>query len=368
MAIRVLHIVTYMGRGGLETMLMNYYRHIDRNKVQFDFLVHRDFEADYDAEIRELGGKIYHISRVIPWSHSYREKLKHFFRKHSEYKIVHVHQDCLSSVALQCAKECGVPVRIAHSHTSSAVKDLKYLIKKYYMKKIPVYATDLFACGKQAGNWMFRGNDFRVIPNGICVQDYIYSEKKRKKIRKESDTENNLVIGHVGNFTRAKNHEFLLRVFCEILKKESSAQLILVGDGKFQEKIKKQAIQLGIQENIFFTGTRSDVNELMQAMDVFVFPSLYEGLPVTMIEAQAAGLPCVISDYVSEECIVTSDLISVMKLSDSVEMWAECALQKVKIDRRNTSEEIEKAGYDIKIAAKKLEQIYLEKYDKYGVK
>lgn len=236
------------------------------------------------------------------------------------------------------------------------------------MKKIPVYATDLFACGKQAGNWMFRGNDFRVIPNGICVQDYIYSEKKRKKIRKESDTENNLVIGHVGNFTRAKNHEFLLRVFCEILKKESSAQLILVGDGKFQEKIKKQAIQLGIQENIFFTGTRSDVNELMQAMDVFVFPSLYEGLPVTMIEAQAAGLPCVISDYVSEECIVTSDLISVMKLSDSVEMWAECALQKVKIDRRNTSEEIEKAGYDIKIAAKKLEQIYLEKYDKYGVK
>ena len=212
MDIRVLHIVTYMGRGGLETMLMNYYRHIDRNKVQFDFLVHRDFEADYDAEIRELGGKIYHISRLIPWSHSYREKLKHFFREHSEYKIVHVHQDCLSSVALQCAKECGVPVRIAHSHTSSAVKDLKYLIKKYYMKKIPVYATDLFACGKQAGNWMFRGNDFRVIPNGICVQDYIYSEKKRKKIRKESDTENNLVIGHVGNFTRAKNHEFLLRV------------------------------------------------------------------------------------------------------------------------------------------------------------
>lgn len=181
MDIRVLHIVTYMGRGGLETMLMNYYRHIDRNKVQFDFLVHRDFEADYDAEIRELGGKIYHISRLIPWSHSYREKLKHFFREHSEYKIVHVHQDCLSSVALQCAKECGVPVRIAHSHTSSAVKDLKYLIKKYYMKKIPVYATDLFACGKQAGNWMFRGNDFRVIPNGICVQDYIYSEKKRKK-------------------------------------------------------------------------------------------------------------------------------------------------------------------------------------------
>ena len=115
MPVRVLHIVTYMGRGGLETMLMNYYRHIDRSKVQFDFLVHREFEADYDAEIHELGGKIFHISRLIPWSHSYRRKLKHFFQENPEYKIVHVHQDCLSSVALQCAMECGVPVRIAHS-------------------------------------------------------------------------------------------------------------------------------------------------------------------------------------------------------------------------------------------------------------
>lgn len=368
MSIRVLHIVTYMGRGGLETMLMNYYRHINRDKVQFDFLVHRDFEADYDAEIYELGGKIYHLSRLIPWSHVYREKLKHFFREHPDYKIVHVHQDCLSSVALQCAKECGVPVRIAHGHTSSAVKNLRYLIKKYYMKKIPVYATDLFACGKQAGNWMFKGKDFEVIPNGICAQNYAYSEKTRKKVRKELDVENNLVIGHVGNFTRAKNHEFLLKIFCEILKRKASACLILVGSGELQEKIQKQSEQLGVREKIIFTGTRSDVNELMQAMDVFVFPSLYEGLPVTMIEAQAAGLPCVISNRVSEECIVTSDLISVMKLSDPISEWAEVIVERFKDLRIDTVEEIEKAGYDIESAAKKLGQIYLEKYNKYGVK
>lgn len=368
MSIRVLHIVTYMGRGGLETMLMNYYRNIDRNKVQFDFLVHRDFEADYDAEIYELGGKIYHISRLIPWSHAYREKLKQFFQEHSEYKVVHVHQDCLSSVALQCAMECGVPVRIAHSHTSSAVKNLRYLIKKYYMKKIPAYATDLFACGNQAGKWMFQENDFKVIPNGICVRDYVYSEKIREKVRKELGIENNLIIGHVGNFTRAKNHEFLLKIFDEILKKESSARLVLVGSGELLEKIQKQSEELGMHEKVIFTGTRSDVNELMQAMDAFVFPSLYEGLPVTMIEAQAAGLPCMISDRVSEECIVTSDVISVKKLSRPASEWAECILRKVQDGRRDTLKEIEKSGYDIKIAAKKLEQIYLEKYDKCGVR
>ena len=141
--IRVLHIVTYMGRGGLETMLMNYYRHIDRTKVQFDFLVHRDFEADYDAEILSLGGKIHHVSRLVPWSKSYQNELRTFFKAHPEYRIVHVHQDCLSSVALKVAKECGVPVRIAHSHNNNQDKNLKYLIKLHYMKKIPAFATAL---------------------------------------------------------------------------------------------------------------------------------------------------------------------------------------------------------------------------------
>lgn len=145
--IRVLHVVTYMGRGGLETMLMNYYRHIDRSKVQFDFLVHREFEADYDEEIKSLGGRIYHVSRLVPWSRRYKAELRRFFRTHPEYKIVHVHQDCLSSVALQCAKECGIPVRIAHSHNSNQDKNIKYLFKRYYMRKIPETATELFACG-----------------------------------------------------------------------------------------------------------------------------------------------------------------------------------------------------------------------------
>ena len=158
-----------MGRGGLETMLMNYYRHIDRSKVQFDFLVHRDFEADYDKEIQSLGGRIFHVSRLVPWSKSYRTELKKFFREHPKYKIVHVHQDCLSSVALQCAQECGIPIRIAHSHNSNQDKNLKYLIKRYYMKKIPNYATGLFACSKLAGDWMFGGESFHILNNSLAL-------------------------------------------------------------------------------------------------------------------------------------------------------------------------------------------------------
>ena len=204
--IRVLQVVTYMGRGGLETMLMNYYRHMDRDKVQFDFLVHRDFEADYDQEILSMGGKIYHVSRLVPWSRGYREGLKRFFKEHPEYKIVHVHQDCLSSVALECAKECGVPVRIAHSHSSNQDKNIKYLIKRHYMKQIPQFATDCFACVKDAGDWMFEGQSYQILHNAIDASVYAYSSEKAITIREELNVGRNLVMGHVGRFNAQKNH------------------------------------------------------------------------------------------------------------------------------------------------------------------
>lgn len=358
--IRVLQIVTYMGRGGLETMLMNYYRHIDRDKVQFDFLVHRDFEADYDEEIQSLGGKIFHVSRLVPWSKSYRKELKKFFYDHPEYKIVHVHQDCLSAVALQCARECGVPVRIAHSHSSSAVKNMKYLVKLYYMKRIPKDATHMFACGKQAGAWMFSGNEYDVVRNAIDAEKYRYSSAAEKEVRVEFGLNEKIVIGHVGNFTPAKNHLFLLEVFQKIERKEPEARLLLIGGGEGMESVKEKAKKMGIRDKIIFTGGRSDVSRLLNAMNVFVFPSLYEGLPVTMIEAQASGLPCIISDHVSDECIVTTDLVSVMPLNECPTHWAEKVLQQSGRGREDHIEEIKEAGYDISTEAKKLENFYLE--------
>ena len=181
--IRVLHVVTYMGRGGLETMIMNYYRYIDRSKIQFDFLVHRQFRADYDDEIESLGGRIYRLPQLIPWSYSYKKALNQFFADHPDYKIVHVHQDCLSSVILRAAKKHGIPVRISHSHTSNQDKNLKYLLKLWYKRRIPQYATALLACGKDAGDWMFGGASYQIINNAIDTTAYTYDTNKRVELR-----------------------------------------------------------------------------------------------------------------------------------------------------------------------------------------
>ena len=359
--IRVLHVVTYMGRGGLETMLMNYYRHIDRSKVQFDFLVHREFEADYDEEIKSLGGRIYHVSRLVPWSRRYKAELRRFFRTHPEYKIVHVHKDCLSSVALQCAKDCGIPVRIAHSHNSNQDKNIKYLFKRYYMRKIPETATELFACGKAAGDWMFGGKAYQLLPNAIAAEKYIYEEEKAKKIKKELDLEKNIVIGHIGRFNPQKNHKFLIDIFEKCFEKNQKVRLMLIGDGEGRNEIENKVKERGLQDNVIFMGVRKDVPELLQAMDVFVFPSLYEGLPVTMIEEQAAGVPAVISNRVSEECIITKDLVKVEGLEETPEQWADKILKQAKINKSDRNEEIKKAKYDVETTAKWLEEYYLKK-------
>ena len=358
--IRVLHVVTYMGRGGLETMLMNYYRHIDRKKIQFDFLVHRYFEADYDVEIESMGGRIYHVSRLIPWSRSYREKLQVFFKSHPEYEIVHVHQDCLSSVALKVAKECGVPVRIAHSHNSNQDKNFKYLIKRYYMRKIPNYATHLFACGKDAGDWMFGKNSYQILHNAIDTKIYQYDYQKRKESRTKLGIGEELLIGHVGRFRLQKNHVFLIDIFAEIVKQQPDSKLLLVGDGDEKEKIQVKIEQLQLQKNVLLLGARSDVNELMQAMDVFVFPSLYEGLPLTMIEAQAAGLPCVISDSIPRECVITKGLVSYKGLNEGAKEWAAHILTRAKEKRVTHDEEMKQSGYDVNEEVKRLEAFYLE--------
>lgn len=357
--IRVLQVVTYMGRGGLETMLMNYYRHIDRSKVQFDFLVHRDFKADYDDEILSLGGKIWHMPRLVPWSNSYKNQLSRFFINHSEYQIVHVHQDCLSSVALKCAQQVGIPVRIAHSHSSNQDHNWKYLVKLHYKKKIPKYATDLFACSKIAGEWMFDGHDFKVIPNAIDVKQYQFNATVRQKVRDEFHLDDKFVIGHVGRFDPQKNQSFLLDVLAEI-RKQCDAVLLLVGDGDLKEKVKEKAEAAGLSESVIFMGKRSDVNELLQAMDVFVFPSLYEGLGIVAIEAQAAGLLCLISDHVPLECKVTS-LVKQIPLDDGAEQWADEVLKAKEIKRTDQTGSITKAGYNIEEEAPKLQQFYLDK-------
>ena len=360
--IRILHVVTYMGRGGLETMLMNYYRHIDRDLVQFDFLTHRQERAAYDDEIESLGGIIYRLPRLVPWSRTYQYALDTFFKSHPEYRIVHVHQDCLSSVILKVAQRNGVPVRIAHSHSSAQDKNLKYPIKLYYRRLIPRFATDLFACGKDAGDWMFGGATFQVLNNAIDAASYRYDLQKASQMRQNLNIpQNALVIGHVGRFSPPKNHEFLVDIFAALYKTVQNVFLLLVGDGDLRPKIEEKVRSLGLTEHILFTGIRSDVPDLLQAMDVFVFPSLYEGLPVTMVEAQAAGLPCVISEQIPRDCDLT-ELVHRISLDDDPALWAEQILSVKTSLRKDTGEQIVAAGFDIIENVKQLQNYYLEQW------
>lgn len=361
--IRVLQVVTYMGRGGLESMIMNYYRHIDREKIQFDFLVHRQERAAFDDEIESLGGRIYRLPRLVPWSKSYLSALNHFFDEHPEYKVVHVHQDCLSSVILKVAAQHNVPVRIAHSHNANQDRNLKYPIKLWYRRDIPQYATNLFACGKGAGDWMFSGAPYQIINNAIDVAVYTYDLEKRTEGRQKLGLRDELTIGHAGRFNPQKNHPFLLDIFAALLKKEPNAVLLLVGGGEDMPKMQTKAHALGIAEHVRFHGIRSDVSDLMQAMDVFVFPSLYEGLPVTMVEAQVAGLPCLISDKVPPECILTDGLVDILPLSADSETWAEKILEKRKVPRTDHRSEIAAHGFDITTEAIKLQEFYINAYE-----
>ena len=360
MEIRILHVVTYMGRGGLETMIMNYYRQMDRTKVQFDFLVHRGFRADYDDEIERLGGRIFRIGRLIPQSRAYQRALDAFFAAHPEYRVVHVHQDCLSAVILKAAQKHGVPVRIAHSHNSSQDKNLKYLLKLYYKRQIPTYATALFACGKEAGDWMFGGAPYTVVNNAIDAVQYRYKQTRAREVRQALGiAEEAFVIGHVGRFCPVKNHAFLLDVFDQLRRENERAVLLLVGDGELRSSMEEKAKAVGLEDRVLFTGVRSDVCDLMQAMDVFVFPSLYEGLPVSLVEAQAAGLPCIISDRVPEACMLT-DLVQWVSLEEGARQWAERILAARATVRRDRYDEIAAAGFDIVSNAAWLQQYYID--------
>lgn len=358
--IRVLHIVTYMGRAGLETMLMNYYRNIDREKVQFDFLVHRDFEADYDAEILSLGGKIYRLPKLNPFSKSYRKALDSFFKEHTEYKIVHSHLDCMSSIPLKYAKKNNVPVRIAHSHNSNQDRDAKYLLKLFYRNKIKKYATDLFSCSIEAGKWMFKTDNFTVLNNAIDAAKYSYNKETSAKVRADLGiSDNALVIGLVARFATQKNHNFLIDVFANLKSKNENSVLLLVGDGELKDQISAKIKNKGLESDVIFTGVRSDVNALLQAMDVFVMPSFNEGLPVSIIEAQAAGLPCLISNNVPLECAITDNVKS-LSLDETLDVWSATILELSKLPREDQYKNICDFGFDICSNAKQLQEYYLK--------
>lgn len=355
-----------MNRGGLETMLMNYYRQIDREKIQFDFMVHRDDEGHYDKEIIKLGGKIYKMPQIKPGNYRlYFKRLEDFFASHSEYKVVHSHINENSSFVLRAAKKAGITCRIAHSHLSDLEIDYKFpfrIYARYHMKNNP---THYFACSNKAGQWLFgnkiaKSKNMFVLNNAVNTKEFVLKDSTRRKIREDLGLLNKLVIGHIGRFNKQKNHEFLIDIFRAVHQKRSDAVLILIGDGDLRKQIEDKVEGLGLSESVKFLGIRSDIPNLLQGMDLFLFPSLFEGLPVVLIEAQAAGLKCIVSNTITQECDITGR-IDFLSLRKPPEEWASHILSS-SFEHEDTSGKIRESGYDSIAMSSWLSEYYSKYY------
>lgn len=366
--IRILHIVTSMDAGGIENMLMNIYRNIDRTKVQFDFLVHRKEKGFFDDEIISLNGRIHHVQPLsVLKIYSYLKELNHFFKQHNYYKVIHSHISLWSYLVLTIAKKYKIDTRIAHSHEShkSLLEHnfsripLVWLLKKSINKPL----THRFACSGEAGRWMF-GNKQKitVINNAIDVSKFKFSNIIANDVRSEFNLGDSIVIGHIGNFSKAKNYPFILEVFKAVHRKNDKARLMLIGNNKSNPDVEKKVIELDLKNHVFFTGVRSDIAELLQGIDVFLFPSHNEGLPVTLVEAQAAGLKVFASDAITQEVALTDD-IEYLSLNQSAEYWADKILKSMPYDRNDNSAIIKDSGYDIVESAKRLEKFYLKQHE-----
>ena len=357
--IRILNIFMVLDRGGAETFVMNVYRQIDRAKVQFDFLVHGDKVGSYEEEIIRLGGRIYRLPEMTKVS-AYKHSVKEFFDEHPHYRVIHSHASELGLLIFKEAKKRGIPYRICHAHSAPKGIGLKAPIRYLFKKRMVHYSNVFLACSQSAGVWQFgKKNEFKIIRNGISVNDFAFDEKSRNDIRKELGIENKLVIGHVGRFEKPKNHIFLVNVFESVLR-YSNAELLLIGDGSLKSEIEQLVRKKGLLERVVFLGSQQNVSKYLNAMDVFVFPSLFEGLPVTLIEAQTNGLACYISDSISTE-VKVSDLIHFCSLLDSPQKWADLVVNGVSdLDNRNKySKEVSACGYDISNTASYLQDYYL---------
>ena len=362
--IRVLQVVHAMNRNGLESFIMNVYRNIDRNKVQFDFLVHIEKECAFDSEIGQLGGKIYRVPARNQGVLKNKRELKRFFSEHPEYKIVHMHASSTTYIEpLVAAVKSGVPTTIMHSHNSfQGGSPIHKYIHKFNKRILKKYATHYFSCSEKASEWMY-GNDSNkaiMIPNGIDTDAYAFNKEIRTCMRMELGIDNKLCICNVGRFHHAKNHNYILEIFKTLHEQNPNSVLLLVGDGVLKDAIRQKVADFGLENSVIFVGVRSDVNRIMQAADVFLMPSYHEGLPVTLVEAQAAGMPCVVSDVITRQ-VALSENIKYISLEEPVELWVDSINAFAQKDRISDFKYILEKGFDIKTTSKKLESFYLER-------
>ena len=361
--IRVLCVFARLDRGGAENMCMNLYRAMDKQKVQLDFIKHTSQKCDFDDEIVSLGGRIYNAPKYSVVNHiQYIKWWRTFFRKHTEYKLIHGHYFTLSHVYFKVAHEFGLHT-IGHSHSEKPpIHSIKFWLKRHSIRWIEKESDFCLACSYAAGKYLFPHKKFYILNNAIDAKQFRWNKETANQIRSGFGIRNDyLVIGTCGRFFRQKNPFGILDIFYEVYKLNKKAVLLWVGDGEMRPQIENKIRKYDLDNCVILTGVRSDVNDIMQAMDVFILPSLWEGLAVVSIEAQAAGLPCYFSESVTKECCIT-DLCHYLPI-DKPNKWAEEILSCQMI-RKDMTAEIKNAGFDISVTSKWLEQFYLDNHKK----
>lgn len=363
--IRVLHFVSSTRvDSGVMSIIMNIYRNIDRERIQFDFLYFDNYDNTFESEINALGGVCYKISRPR-LSKSFFNELKAFFNEKNMYSILHNHEVYMNVIIAPIAKRYGVKNVIVHSHTTKfSDKKINSIRNKILCLPIKKQADYYFACSKLAGRFLY-GDDYInkgkvvILNNAIECDKFKYDKNKRLEIRKKLELDGKMVVGHVGRFNEQKNHMFLIDIFNQICKLKSNAHLILIGDGPLENKIKEKVKILDLQEKVTFLGRRNDISDLMQAMDVFILPSLYEGLPLVGVEAQAAGLPCFMADTITDEVNFCDTKFFNLK-NDSSIIAKQVVESLENFNREDTTIYIRENGYNIHDEVDKLKELYLK--------
>ena len=362
--IRIAQIIGKLNAGGVEAVIYNYYRHLDHSKIQFDFFVDDDSTVSVPQDILDMGARVYVIPRYQK-IFRYMKELKRIFRE-NQYQIVHSNMNSMSVFSLRAAKKAGVPVRICHSHSTAGKGEfLKNILKNILRRFSRKYATHYFACSHIAGEWLFgkktmADGKVTIINNAIDLEKFRFDETVRDQVRREWGLNGEFVVGHVGRFVEQKNHAFLIDLFYELQKIRPDAKLLLIGGGPLLEHIKQKVQNLHLEDKVIFAGVQAHTEKFYNAMDCFVLPSLYEGLPVVGVEAQVNGLPCFLADTMTKETKIAEQAVF-LSIEKSPFVWAKQIVPIGKeTDRTIAAENLRGTKYDLKCEATKLQSLYEE--------
>ena len=370
----VLHVVGRLNIGGAESRIMDLYRHINREKVQFHFMQHTAERCAFEEEVESLGGKVYHVPRFNVKNYfAYKKAWQEFFQTHPEIKVVHGHMTSTATIYLPIAKKAGVEITIAHARSAGVDSGLKGHLTRFLRRNLYQKCDYRFTCSELAGEDVFGnqkeiGRKAKFIPNAIEVDKFAFDQEVREQIRRELGISYKFVIGHVGRFSHMKNHKYMLQILEQCIKIEREQRLpetvlMFLGDGELKEEIYSRAVEMGISSRVLFLGNRKDVYRYYQAMDYFLLPSLYEGLPGTAIEAQASGLPGILSDTVTKEAVV-SDLLQMRSIKENPQLWAKEIIEESQKNKESSHramyvDVVKKASFDVEEQAKRMQEFYL---------